>query len=53
MKLFHTFYICLFNRVNVTFIRANGERIEAKGKEGDSLLDIIVNNEIDIDGYGT
>ncbi|XP_011496413.1 PREDICTED: adrenodoxin [Ceratosolen solmsi marchali] len=38
--------------VNVTFIRANGEKLLAKGKEGDSLLDIIVNNELDIDGYG-
>ncbi|XP_066600332.1 adrenodoxin-like protein 2, mitochondrial [Prorops nasuta] len=38
--------------VKVTFIRANGERIEAKGKVGDTLLDIVVNNEIDLDGYG-
>jgi len=38
--------------VKVTFIRASGERIEAKGKIGDSLLDIVVNNEIDLDGYG-
>ncbi|XP_011310853.1 adrenodoxin-like [Fopius arisanus] len=38
--------------VKVTFIRASGERIEAKGKIGDTLLDIVVNNEIDLDGYG-
>lgn len=38
--------------VEVTFIRANGERIKAKGKEGDSLLDVIVNNNIDFDGFG-
>ncbi|XP_071438648.1 adrenodoxin-like protein 2, mitochondrial [Hetaerina americana] len=38
--------------VEVTFVKANGERIKAKGKEGDSLLDIVVNNEIDLDGYG-
>lgn len=36
----------------MTFVRASGERIEAKGKVGDSLLDIVVNNEIDLDGYG-
>lgn len=36
----------------MTFVRVSGERIEAKGKVGDSLLDIIVNNEIDFDGYG-
>ncbi|XP_063982634.1 adrenodoxin-like protein 2, mitochondrial [Diachasmimorpha longicaudata] len=38
--------------VKVTFIRASGERIEVKGKIGDTLLDIVVNNEIDLDGYG-
>ncbi|XP_046404045.1 adrenodoxin-like protein 2, mitochondrial [Ischnura elegans] len=38
--------------VEVTFVKANGERIKAKGKEGDSLLDIVVNNEVDLDGYG-
>lgn len=38
--------------INVTFIRANGEKIKTKGKEGDSLLDVIVNNNIDLDGFG-
>ena len=38
--------------ISVTFIEQNGTKIEAKGKEGDNLLDIIVNNDIDIDGFG-
>lgn len=38
--------------VSITFVKANGERITAKGKEGDSILDIVVNNEVDLDGYG-
>ncbi|KAG5682303.1 hypothetical protein PVAND_011663 [Polypedilum vanderplanki] len=38
--------------VEVTFVRANGERITAKGKVGDSLLDVVVNNHIDFDGFG-
>lgn len=38
--------------VEVTFVRANGERIKAKGKIGDSLLDVIVNSQIDLDGFG-
>ncbi|GFG34787.1 hypothetical protein Cfor_12050 [Coptotermes formosanus] len=38
--------------VEVTFIKANGERIKAKGKEGDSLLDIVVNSSVDLEGYG-
>lgn len=38
--------------VEVTFVRANGERIKSKGKVGDSLLDVIVNNQIDLEGFG-
>lgn len=36
----------------VTFIKRNGEKIIGKGKEGDSLLDVVVNNNLDFDGYG-
>ena len=36
----------------MTFVRASGERIEAKARVGDSLLDVVVNNEIDLDGFG-
>lgn len=39
-------------RVEVTFVRQSGDRIKAKGKVGDSLLDIVVNNNIDLDGFG-
>ncbi|KAH8240032.1 hypothetical protein KR032_010502 [Drosophila birchii] len=38
--------------VNVTFVRANGDRIKASGKVGDSLLDVVVNNSVDLDGFG-
>ncbi|XP_058824824.1 adrenodoxin-like protein 2, mitochondrial [Topomyia yanbarensis] len=38
--------------VEVTFVRSNGERLKAKGKIGDSLLDVVVNNQIDLDGFG-
>ncbi|CRK92477.1 CLUMA_CG006031, isoform A [Clunio marinus] len=38
--------------VEVTFVRASGERIKAKGKVGDTLLDVVVNNNIDLDGFG-
>lgn len=33
-------------------MKANGDRIKAKGKVGESLLDLVVNNNIDIDGFG-
>ncbi|GJQ74513.1 hypothetical protein Trydic_g21380 [Trypoxylus dichotomus] len=38
--------------ITVTFVKANGERIQAKGKVGDSLLDVVVNNEVDLEGFG-
>ncbi|XP_031785385.1 adrenodoxin-like protein 2, mitochondrial [Nasonia vitripennis] len=44
--------LCEKKEVKVTFVRASGERIEAKAKVGDSLLDVVVNNEIDLDGFG-
>lgn len=38
--------------VNLTFVRASGEKIKTTGKVGDSLLDVVVNNNIDLDGFG-
>nr|CAD7461283.1 unnamed protein product [Timema tahoe] len=35
----------------MTLIKSNGERIKGKFKEGDSILDVVVNNSIDLDGY--
>lgn len=39
-------------RVTITFVKANGEKIKAKGEIGNSILDIVVNNDLDLDGYG-
>ncbi|CAH1388577.1 unnamed protein product [Nezara viridula] len=36
----------------VTFVRPNGEKVKAKASEGDSLLDVVVNNDLDFDGFG-
>lgn len=44
-----TYYIF---RIKVTFNKANGDKIIGEGKKGDSLLDVIVNNNLDFDGYG-
>ncbi|CAG7727684.1 unnamed protein product [Allacma fusca] len=38
--------------VKVTFVRGDGSKVETKGKIGDSLLDVVVNNDIDLDGFG-
>lgn len=39
-------------RIKITFNKANGEKITTEGKIGDSLLDVIINNNLDFDGYG-
>ena len=39
-------------RIEVTFVLESGERLTAKGREGDSLLDVVVDNDLDIDGFG-
>ena len=53
IRFFHTNKaMCKLEDVNVTFIQQDGTKLEGKGKEGDNLLDIIVNNDIDIDGFG-
>jgi len=38
--------------VRVTFIKQSGERLSVDGKEGDNLLDVVVNNNVDLDGFG-
>lgn len=38
--------------MRVTFIRASGEKVAATGKVGDSLLDVVVNSNLDFDGFG-
>ncbi|CAG2171648.1 unnamed protein product [Oppiella nova] len=38
--------------ISVTFVTSDGKRITGSGKEGDSLLDVVVNNDLDLDGFG-
>ena len=40
------------NRINVTFVHEDGRRFPVKGREGDTLLDLVQDNNLDIDGYG-
>jgi hypothetical protein len=45
-------YLLYIFRIRVSFNKANGDKITAEGKKGDSLLDVIVNNNLDFDGFG-
>ncbi|KAJ8003869.1 hypothetical protein DPEC_G00152880 [Dallia pectoralis] len=40
------------NKVTIYFVNRDGETISAKGSPGDTLLDVVINQDIDIDGYG-
>ncbi|XP_062383594.1 adrenodoxin-like [Sardina pilchardus] len=40
------------NKVTVNFINRDGEKITVKGNPGDTLLDIIVDQDLDFDGFG-
>ncbi|XP_058519926.1 adrenodoxin, mitochondrial isoform X2 [Ochotona princeps] len=40
------------DKVTVNFINRDGETLTAKGKVGDSLLDVVIENNLDIDGFG-
>ncbi|XP_048389461.1 adrenodoxin isoform X1 [Stegostoma tigrinum] len=40
------------DKVSVDFINRDGEKLKAEGNVGDSLLDVVVDNNLDIDGFG-
>ncbi|RWS31283.1 Adrenodoxin-like protein [Leptotrombidium deliense] len=43
---------CEVPKQEITFVKSNKEKITVTGKEGDTLLDVVVNNDVDIDGFG-
>ncbi|XP_020142267.2 adrenodoxin, mitochondrial [Microcebus murinus] len=40
------------DKITVHFLNRDGETVTATGKVGDSLLDVVVENNLDIDGFG-
>ncbi|KAI5930817.1 adrenodoxin, mitochondrial isoform X1 [Manis javanica] len=40
------------DKITVHFVNRDGVTLTAKGKVGDSLLDVVVENNLDIDGFG-
>lgn len=49
---FIRFFFYIHCRLEVFFVKADGTKIRATGKTGDSLLDVVINNSIDLDGFG-
>ena len=50
-KIFHYDLVYIF-RVTVNFVTPDGTKLPAKAKVGDNLLDIVIENDLDIDGFG-
>uniref|UniRef100_A0A4W5K2S0 2Fe-2S ferredoxin-type domain-containing protein n=1 Tax=Hucho hucho TaxID=62062 RepID=A0A4W5K2S0_9TELE len=40
------------NKMTVHFLNRDGEKISVKGSPGDSLLDVIIDQDLDFDGFG-
>ncbi len=40
------------DKVSVTFVTDDGSKLRATGKAGQNLLDLVVDNELDLDGFG-
>ncbi|XP_003966509.1 adrenodoxin, mitochondrial [Takifugu rubripes] len=40
------------DKVTVHFINRDGDKITVKGSPGESLLDVVINEDLDIDGFG-
>ncbi|KAL1022145.1 hypothetical protein UPYG_G00022750 [Umbra pygmaea] len=40
------------SKVTINFINRDGEKITAKGSPGESLLDVVINQDLDFDGFG-
>lgn len=40
------------NKITVNFINRDGEKITVKGNPGDSLLDVVIDQDLDFDGFG-
>ena len=48
-------YLWLFvmtSRVKLSFFKQSGERLDTRAIIGDSMLDVVVDNDLDIDGFG-
>ncbi|KAF5270361.1 hypothetical protein FQR65_LT05549 [Abscondita terminalis] len=39
-------------QIKITFVKPNGELHVVKGNIGDTLLDVVVNNNVDLEGFG-
>lgn len=51
--MFRKVFCFCFQSIKVTFVREeDGVELTAYGRVGDTLLDVVVDNEVDLDGFG-
>ncbi|XP_041954379.1 adrenodoxin-like [Alosa sapidissima] len=39
-------------KINITFVYRDGERVEVQGRDGDTLLNVVVDHKLNIEGFG-
>ena len=52
LRLDNVLFFFSVHRIKITFVLHDGKRLETQAKVGDSLLDVVVNNDLNIEGYG-
>lgn len=52
LSVFKVFFSLFCSSVTIHFNLPDGQRKTAKAKVGDNLLDTVLQNQLDIDGYG-
>ena len=44
--------LCSKEMFSITYEYGGGERHTVQARDGDNLLDVVINNDVDIDGFG-
>ena len=52
LKLMVFLFLLNFYRITVNFLNRDGETFTVKAKVGETLLDTVIDNDVDIDGFG-
>ena len=45
-------FLIFFLRIEITFVKHDGTQIKTKGDVGDHFLNVVIKNNINLDGYG-
>lgn len=46
------FFFLLYSRITIYFVNAEGEKTATEAKVNSTLLDVVIDNDLDIAGFG-